>query len=156
METVHSRLLMADRKDPCVSILKWGTIMWQFKVDRSITGRRSHVFFGTRNIRLYRTREKSHCWPSLWPPSTTRRPRPAGGLGGCSWPRNWCTDGWAEVFEGKLCPPHPWQCWWLDRCLADSSTVGQSLPGEPPPGLRQRCPAEEAEGVVLAFLRCAG
>ena len=45
METVYSWLLMADRTDHCVSILKCGTNMWQFKVDRSINGRRSLVFF---------------------------------------------------------------------------------------------------------------
>ena len=38
----------------------------------------------------------------------------------------------------------------------DFSTVGQSLPGEPPPAPRQRCPAEEAAVAVLAFLHCPG
>ena len=39
-------------RNPCVSILKCGTTMWRFRVDRSITGRRSPVFLGTRNNRL--------------------------------------------------------------------------------------------------------
>ena len=85
------------------------------------------------------TRGKSRRWPTLRPPSTARRPRPAGGLDGWSWSGSWCNDGWAEVFEGKWCPSRPRQCWWPDRCPADSYTVGQSLPGEPPPGPRQRC-----------------
>ena len=36
---------------------------------------------------------------------------------------------------------------------ADSSTVGQSPPGEPPPGPSQRLPAEGAEEVFLVLLR---
>ena len=36
---------------------------------------------------------------------------------------------------------------------ADSSTVGLSLPGEPPPGPCQRLPAEEAAEVFLVLLR---
>ena len=42
------------------------------------------------------------------------------------------------------------------RGVKNFSTVGQSLPGKPPPRPHQRCPAEEAEAVVLAFLRCPG
>ena len=95
------------------------------------------------------TRGMSRWWPALWPPSTARHPRPAGSLAGCFWSGSWCTDGWAEVFDGKWCPPRPWQCRWPDRCPADSSTVGQSPPGEPPPGPRQRLPAEGAKEVFL-------
>ena len=42
------------------------------------------------------------------------------------------------------------------RSPANFSTVGQSLPGEPPPAPRQRCRAEEAAVAVLAFLHCPG
>ena len=38
-------------------------------------------------------------------------------------------------------------------CPVDSSTVGQSPPGEPPPGPRKRRPAAEAEEVFLVLLR---
>ena len=78
------------------------------------------------------TRGKSRRWPALRPPSTVRHPRHAGGFDGWSWSGIWCTEGWAEVFVGKWCPPRPRRCWWPDRCAADSYTVGQSLPGEPP------------------------
>ena len=44
---------------------------------------------------------------------------------------------------------------WPGRCPADS-TVGQSPLDEPPPRPRQRCLAEEAEEVLLIFLRCSG
>ena len=49
-----------------------------------------------------RTREKSLCWPSLWPPWPAG---PAGDPGGCSWPRSWCTDG--EVKSSKESYAHP-------------------------------------------------
>ena len=57
IDTAHSWLLMADRTDPCVSILKCGTTMWRLRVDRSITGRRSPAFLGTRNNRLKKPRD---------------------------------------------------------------------------------------------------
>ena len=37
------------------------------------------------------------------------------------------------------CPPCPRRCRWPGCCPADSASVGQSLPGEPPPGTHQRC-----------------
>ena len=37
-------------------------------------------------------RGMSRWWPTLWPPSTARHPRPAGGLAGCFWSGSWCTD----------------------------------------------------------------
>ena len=40
-------------------------------------------------------------WPALWPPSTARHPRLTGCLAGCFWSGSWCTDGSAEVFDGK-------------------------------------------------------
>ena len=134
METVHSCILMVTWTGPWVSILKCGTTMCRFNMDKSIAGRRSPVFTepGTAGCR---TREKSRCWPSLWPPWPAEHPRPSGDPGSCSCPGTWCTNGWAEVFEGKLCPPHPRQCW---------------------PGPCQCCLAEEAEAAVLAFLRCPG
>ena len=60
------------------------------------------------------------------------------------WSGSWCTNGWAEVVAGMHCPPHPRQCRWPGSCPADSASAGQSLPGEPPPGTRQRCLVEEA------------
>ena len=98
----------------------------------------------------------SRCWLSLWPPWPAGHPWPAGDPGSCSWCGNWCTGGWGEVVEEKLCPPRPWQCWWLDRSPADFSTVGKSLSGEPPPAPSQHWLAEEAAAAVLAFLRCPG
>ena len=99
-----------------------------------------------------RTREKSRCWPSLWLPRPAGHPLPAGDPGGCFWPGSWCTDRRAEVVGEKLCPPHPRQCWWLDRRPADFSTVGESLPGKPPPAPSQHCPAEEAAAAVPSLL----
>ena len=43
------------------------------------------------------------------------------------------------------CPPCPRRCRWPGSCLADSARAGQSLPGEPPPGTRQRFLAAEEE-----------
>ena len=159
METVHSWLLMAALTDPWVSILKWGTTMCQFSVNKWTVWTSLYeglLSFSEPGTAGCRTREKSHCWPSLWLPWPAGHPLPAGDPCSCSWPGSWCTDGWAEVVEEKLCPPCPRQCWWLDRSPADFSTVGQSLPGEPPPVPSQPCPAEEAAAAVLAFLRCPG
>ena len=102
------------------------------------------------------TRGMSRWWPALWPPSTARHPRLAGGLVGCSWSGSWCTGGSVEVFVGMSDPPHPRQCRWPGSCSADSSSAGQSLPGEPPPGPRQRLPAEEAVVDFLVLLRWSG
>ena len=59
-----------------------------------------------------------------------------------------------DALVGELRSPIPRQCWWLDRSPADFSTVGQSLPGEPPLAPRQCWLAEVAAAAVLAFLRC--
>ena len=59
METIHFWLLAAARTDAWVSILKCSTTRSWFKVDKSTAGRRSHVFFGTRNSWLLNPREDS-------------------------------------------------------------------------------------------------
>ena len=50
------------------------------------------------------------------------------------------------------CPPHPWRCRWPGSCPADSASAGQSLPGEPPPGTRQRCLVVVDEEALPGFL----
>ena len=102
------------------------------------------------------TQGMSRWWSALWPPSTAMHPRLAGGLAGCFWSGSWSTDGWAEVVAGMLCPPHPRQCRWPGSCPADSTSAGQSLPGEPPPGTRQRCLVEEASEDLPDFFRASG
>ena len=94
----------------------------------------------------------SRWWLALWLPSSARHRRLAEGLVGCSWSGNWCFDGWAEVVAGMQCPPRPWRCRWPGSCPADSASAGQSLPGEPPPGTRQRCLVEEEEEDLSDFL----
>ena len=49
------------------------------------------------------------------------------------------------------CPPRPRRCRWPGSCPADSASAGQSLPGEPPPGTRQRCLVAEDEEVLLPW-----
>ena len=51
------------------------------------------------------------------------------------------------------CPPRPRRCRWPGSCPADSASAGQSLPGEPPPGTRQRCLVEVDEEVLPDFFR---
>ena len=85
--------------------------------------------------------------------SAARHRRLAGGPDGCFWSGSWCTDGWAEVVAGTHFPPRLRQCRWPGSCPADSASVGQSLPGEPPPGTRQRCLVEEAAEDLPDFLR---
>ena len=41
----------------------------------------------------------------------------------------------------------------LDSAGGPTGAQQTPPPGEPPPGPRQRCPAEEAEGAFLAFFR---
>ena len=89
IDTVHSWLLMADWTDPCVSILKCGTTMWRLRVDRSITGRRSPVFLGTRNNGpqsfQYGGRHRAigtiwfTMWPVTWPTEANENTRVARG-----------------------------------------------------------------------------
>ena len=50
------------------------------------------------------------------------------------------------------CPPRPRRCRWPGSCPADSASAGQSLPGEPPPGTRQRCLVEVDEEALPDFL----
>ena len=52
MDTVHSFSLMEARTEAWVSILNRGITRWSFKRERSMTGRKSPVFFGTRKRRL--------------------------------------------------------------------------------------------------------
>ena len=50
------------------------------------------------------------------------------------------------------CPPCPRRCRWPGSCPADSASAGQSLPGEPPPGTRQRCLVEVDKEALPDFL----
>ena len=94
----------------------------------------------------------SRWWHARWPPLSARHRRPVEGLVGCTWSGNWCFDGWAEVVAGMQCPHRPRRCRWPGSCPADSASVGQSLPGEPPPGTRQHFLAEEEEENLPHFL----
>ena len=105
---------------------------------------------GTTDCRILGT---SRWWLALWLPSSARHRRLAEDPVGCSWSGNWCFDGWAEVVAGMQCPPRPRRCWWPGSCPADSASAGQSLPGEPPPGIRQRCLDEVDKEVLPDFFR---
>ena len=94
----------------------------------------------------------SRWWLALWLPSSARHRRLAEDPVGCSWSGNWCFDGWAEVVAGMQCPPRPRRCRWPSSCPADSTSAGQSLPGKPPPGTRQRCLVEVAKEALPDFL----
>ena len=104
---------------------------------------------GTTDCRILGT---LRWWLSLWLPSSARHRRLAEDPVCCSWSGNWCFDGWAEVVAGMQCPPHPRWCRWPDSCPTDTASAGQSLPGEPPPGTRQRCLVEVDE-VLPDFCR---
>ena len=131
METVHSWLLIVARVDAWVSILKCGTIRCWFRVERSITGCRSPVFFGTRKNVGCRTQGMTLCEPSLWLPWTSGHRWPAGDPDVCFWSEMRCAGRWAEVNAGTASPPPPRQCWRPDRSPISSATCQQSPPGEP-------------------------
>ena len=95
----------------------------------------------------------SHWRPARWLPSSAWHRRLAEDPDGCSWSGNWCFDGWAEVVAGMQCPPRPRRCWLPGSCPADSASAGQSLPGKPPPGTRQRCLVVVDEEALPGFLR---
>ena len=103
---------------------------------------------GTTDCRILGT---SRWWLALWLLSSARHRRLVEDPVGCSWSGNWCFDGWAEVIAGMQCPPRPRQCRWPGSCPADSASAGQSLPGEPPSGTRQRCLVEVDEEVLPDF-----
>ena len=77
------------------------------------------------------TRGMSRWWPTLWPPSTARHPRPAGGLACCSWSGSWRIGGSVEVFDGMSDPPHPRQCRWPGSCPQTSPLWGEVRQASP-------------------------
>ena len=105
-----------------------------------------------RNMKVGITKVSSRWRPARWLPSSASHGLLAEGPDGCSWSGNWCFDGWAEAVAGKQCPPCPRPCRWPGSCPADSASAGQSLPGEPPPGTRQRCLVEVYEEAMPDFL----
>ena len=154
IDTVHSWLLMADRTDPCVSILKCGS--WEWTGRLQVADLLSSWVPGTNDCRILGT---SRWWPALWLPSSARHWWLADDPVGCSWSGNWYFDGWAEVVAGMQCPSRPPRCRWPSRCPTDSASAGQSLPGEPPPGTHQRCLVEVDEEALPDFLhswKCRG
>ena len=96
-----------------------------------------------RNMEVGITKVSSRWRPARWLPSSASHRLLAEGPDGCSWSGNWCFDGWAEAVAGKQCPPRPRRCRLPGSYPADSASTGQNLPGEPPPGTRQRCLVEE-------------
>ena len=102
----------------------------------------------------FSTRRMSRWWPALWPPFDSKTSTSCWRSCRLFLVRK--LMHWWVSFDGKWCPPRPRQCRWPGWCPVDSSTVGQSPPGELQPGPLQRQPAEEAEEIFLVLLRWSG
>ena len=71
IDTVHSSWLTTALTVWAISIWKWGMTRRLFNVDRSITGRKSPVFFGTRNSLLKKPSQQL-LWTSSMAPFSSR------------------------------------------------------------------------------------